>query len=407
MENDEKNVVAANDGSNDSADETSSSIVIDRAWPSTGTIVRIVIAALVVIFVFNRIETIIASLTSLFFLIVLSVFFAYLLDPLVRLLRQPFKAYGNERYMPRSLAIVLSFVLVLSALGITVWNVSPLIVAQGQEFSNSIPGYATKFRSFSTDLGRRFDRLRLPPAVEEKVNQEAVRLVDGISAFFTGLVFGGFFLGVLYYIPWLILIPILAFFFLKDVNLIRLSILRLFPPGRWRLRAEAVMQDVNTTLAAYTRAQLISCVLIGIVCTIGFSVIGLKYAVLLGVLAAVLEFIPLLGPLTVVFIVTTTAALGDNPWRAVYVLIFLIVLRIIHDYVTYPRIVRGGIHLHPLMIILSVLAGEQVAGIPGVFLAIPIVALATVIYRHVLDHRGAHRLFDNLEEEVPVTEVNA
>ncbi len=407
MENDEKLSAIENPEPDGSVEETSSSIVIDRSWPSTGTIVRIVIAALVVIFVFNRIESIIASLTSLFFLIVLSVFFAYLLEPLVRLLRHPFQAYGYEKLIPRGLAIVLSFVIVLSAVGITVWNVSPMIVVQGQEFSNSIPGYVTKFRGFSTDLGRRFDRLRLPPAVEEKINQEAGRLFDGISTFFAGLVFGGFFLGLLYYVPWLVLVPILAFFFLKDVNLIRLAILRLFPPGRWRMRAEAVMQDVNTTLAAYTRAQLISCLLIGVICTIGFSVIGLKYAVLLGVLAAVLEFIPLLGPLTVMVVVTTTAALGENPWRGLYVLIFLIVLRVVHDYVTYPRIVRGGIHLHPLMIILSVLAGEQVAGIPGVFLAIPIVALATVIYRHVLEHRGGHRLFDNLEDDAPITEVNA
>ena len=81
---------------------------------------------------------------------------------------------------------------------------------------------------------------------------------------------------------------------------------------------------------------------------------------------------------------------SDEPWKALYVAIFLIVLRLIHDYVTYPRIVRGGIHLHPLAIILSVLAGEQVAGIPGVFLSIPIVAVATVIYRHVLEHQGRH-----------------
>ena len=106
----------------------------------------------------------------------------------------------------------------------------------------------------------------------------------------------------------------------------------------------------------------------------------------------------LLGPLALATIATTTAAFGDNPWRALYVAVFLILLRITHDYFTYPRIVRGGIHLHPLLIILSVLAGEQVAGIPGVFLAIPIVALFTVIYKHVLEHRGGQRLFDGLAE---------
>ncbi|MGQ0541385.1 MAG: AI-2E family transporter, partial [Blastocatellia bacterium] len=97
-------------------------------------------------------------------------------------------------------------------------------------------------------------------------------------------------------------------------------------------------------------------------------------------------------------IVITTSGFSDQPWNALYAALFLIVLRVIHDYVTYPRIVRGGIHLHPVMIILSVLAGEQVAGIPGVFIAIPIVALITVIYRHVLEHRGSRSLFDSPAE---------
>ena len=176
-------------------------------------------------------------------------------------------------------------------------------------------------------------------------------------------------------------------------------VLRVFPVGRWRLRAEAVMADVNTTLAAYTRAQIISCLIIAAICTLGFYLLGLKYALLLGILAGIFEFIPLLGPVTIGLIVTATAAASDDPWKAVYVAIFLIVLRIIHDYVTYPRIVRGGIHLHPLAIILSVLAGEQVAGIPGVFLSIPIVAVATVIYRHVLEHQGHRGLVSGLIEE--------
>jgi predicted PurR-regulated permease PerM len=124
----------------------------------------------------------------------------------------------------------------------------------------------------------------------------------------------------------------------------------------------------------------------------------LKYALLLGILAGVFEFVPLIGPATIGLVVVGTSALGDNPWRAVYSLVFLVVLRIVHDYVTYPRIVRGGLHLHPVLIILSVLAGEQVAGIPGVFLAIPMVALAVVIYRHIVEHKGSKGLVTEMIE---------
>ena len=132
---------------------------------------------------------------------------------------------------------------------------------------------------------------------------------------------------------------------------------------------------------------MISCLLIGCICTLGFYLLGLNYGLLIGVLAGILEFIPLIGPLTVGIIAVTIAAF-NSPWQALYVAIFLIVLRLIHDYVTYPRIVREGIHLHPLAIILSVLAGEQIAGITGVFLSIPVVALITVLAKHIREHRG-------------------
>jgi predicted PurR-regulated permease PerM len=74
-------------------------------------------------------------------------------------------------------------------------------------------------------------------------------------------------------------------------------------------------------------------------------------------------------------------------------------LRLTHDYVTYPRIVRDGIHLHPFAVILSVLAGEQIAGIPGVFLSIPIVAIVTVLYKHILAHSGRAGLFTPIKND--------
>jgi predicted PurR-regulated permease PerM len=296
--------------------------------------------------------------------------------------------------MPRSLAIVIAYASVFLILGVAIANIAPRVVEQAKEFGSNLPAYGQSFRRSAEDLSRRYDRMRIPEEVQVKINERVTELGGSIT---TAL--GGFVLALVTYLPWFILIPVLAFFFLKDVNSFRLGLLRLFPPGRWRARAESVMADVNTTLAAYTRAQLISCFLIGIVCTIGFYIFGLKYALLLGILAGIFEFVPLLGPLTIGIIVVTTAALGDDPWKALYAAVFLIVLRIVHDYVTYPRIVRGGIHLHPLAIILSVLAGEQVAGIPGVFLSIPLVAIATVIYRHVVEHRGSRGLMTDLIEE--------
>lgn len=369
-------------------------VVLDSSSPSVRSIVRVVVIAMIGIAISGYVQAIISSLTYLFFLVILSVFFAYLVDPIVRLIRQPFKAKGIERFMPRSLAIVLAYIMVFTTIGLAIAYIAPHVIAQGKEFAANLPSYGTSIQQRANELNQRFDRLKIPDDVQSDIARKFTEIFGYVSA-----AIGVFFLLTATFLPWLVLIPVVAFFFLKDVNLVRLGVLRSFPAGRWRMRAEAVLQDVNTTLAAYTRAQLISCFVIGLICTGGFYFLGLKYALLLGILAGIFEFVPLLGPAAIGLIVTLTAAASDNPWKALYVLIFLIVLRIIQDYLLYPRIVRGGIHLHPLVIILSVLAGEQVLGIPGVFIAIPIVAVATVIYRHVLEHHGRRSLVSDWIEE--------
>ena len=380
--------------------KTARRVYLDPSSPSVRSIVRVVVITLLLLFIAGSVQNIVRSIASLGFLIILSVFFAYLIDPIVRLIRRPFKERNLEKFMPRSLAIVIAYVFVFTVVGIAIANIAPRVVEQAKEFGENLPNYGTAFRDRAKELNQRFDRLRIPEEVQVELNKKVTDLGGEITASV-----GNFVLISATYLPWFLLVPILAFFFLKDVNKFRLSVLRMFPAGRWRIRAELVMADVNTTLAAYTRAQLISCGLIALICTLGFSIIGLKYALLLGILAGIFEFVPLLGPAVIGLIIILTAAFSDQPWKALYVAIFLIVFRIVQDYVLYPRIVRGGLHLSPLVIILAVLAGEQVAGIPGVFLSIPVVAVATVIYRHVLEHQGRRGLLSGwIEAENPTEE---
>ncbi len=369
-------------------------VYLDPSSPPVRSIVRVVVITLILLFIAGFVQSIISSLTYLFFLIVLSVFFAYLLDPLVRLIREPFRDGPMDKWMPRSLAIVIAYLIVFAVLTIAISSIAPRVGEQAREFAANLPELSQAFRDRVNELNVRFERLSIPEEIQSEFNRKVTDLGSGISA-----AVGNFVLNSAAYLPWFVLVPILAFFFLKDVNLLRLAVLRIFPAGRWRYRAQVVMEEVNTTLAAYTRAQLISCVLIAFLCTIGFYGLGLSYALLLGILAGIFEFVPLLGPLTIGIVVVLTAAASDDPWRALYAAIFLIALRLVHDYVTYPRIVRDGLHLHPLAIILSVLAGEQVAGIPGVFLSIPIVALATVLYKQVLEHQGRRGIVSGLIED--------
>ncbi|MEP6946483.1 MAG: AI-2E family transporter [Acidobacteriota bacterium] len=379
---------------------TAQLVAIDPASPTLRSTLRVVIITLIAVGVAGYVQNLIASLSYLFFLVVLSIFFAYLLDPIVRGIRRPFVGTSAERYVPRTLAIFVAYFLVFAAFGIAIATVAPRVAEQARDFGANIPEYGKSIQQRANDLSKRFDRLRVPDEVQADVGKKLTETIGYLSS-----EAASFLLVSVTFLPWLVLIPILAFFFLKDVNLVRLAVLRAFPAGPLRIRAESILQDVNMTLAAYIRAQLTSCLVIGLICTVGFYVIGLRYALLLGILAGVFEFVPLLGPAAIGLLVIITVAASDHPERAIYVAIFLVILRLIQDYVLYPRIVRGGVHLHPLAIILSVLAGEQIAGIPGVFLAIPIVAVATVIYKHLRDHKGRHSLIAAvIETETTATE---
>ncbi len=383
------------------AEQTADIVILDPSTPSVRSIVRVVLITLIILFVAGFVQSILSSLTHLFFLIVLSVFFAYLIEPLVQMIRRPFEEANRDKYIPRPLAIATAFLIVFSVLGGAIALLTPLVVEQARQLTINLPTYAASIQGQFRDISTRYERYQIPEAVQEQINEKASGVVGAI-----GTQISDFLIALVSYLPWLILVPILAFFFLKDANLFRVSILRIFPSGDWRARIESVIHDVNRTLAAYTRAQLISCVLIGTICTVGFYLLGVNYALLLGVIAGALEFIPLIGPLTI-GITTIMVASLESTSEAIYVAVFLVVLRILQDYVFYPRIVREGIHLHPLAIILSVLAGEQVAGIPGVFLSIPVMALLTVVYKHILEHSGSKGIVQNILAPKDNAEENA
>ncbi|MGB7921876.1 MAG: AI-2E family transporter [Pyrinomonadaceae bacterium] len=383
--------------------ETAAVAAAEASWPQTRAILRVIFIALAV----AAALWLLYVLEGVILLVVLAVFFAYLIAPLVEFVHRPFKVGGHERVVPRAVAIGIVYVVIFGAIGIALYLLLPRLGTQITEFGRQAPSYLTSARARAESLNRLYDNLQLPTAARKTVNDNITHLINSIGGYTTEGI-GNILLESLHYIPWLVLIPILAFFLLKDAASFRRSALQMLPSGRWRWRGDEFFQDVNSTLAAYIRAQLIACLLIGTICAIGFWAIGLPYVLLLGIIAALLEFIPLVGPLTVAIIAVLIASFYSVK-QAVIVFLFLGTLRIIHDYVTYPRIIGQGIHLHPLAVILAILAGAELAGVAGIFLAIPVVAIISVLYRHWLEHRGSEGLVADLlkpaEKVVAATET--
>ncbi|HEY3384585.1 MAG TPA: AI-2E family transporter [Vicinamibacterales bacterium] len=312
--------------------------------------------------------------------LILAMFFAYLIAPLVAFAERPLRAAKAPPNLSRGVAIGIVYLVISGVAWAGAAILVPAVSQQIGDAASRAPGYAQSLRKWEGGLERSYERLRLPIEVRRRINQSLVdagdRAVEGLRE---SLVAG---FGVLSYLPWLVLIPVLAFFLLKDAESLRQSALDALP-GRFRGRGYRLFEELNTTLAAYIRAQLVACLLVGSICGVGFAMIGVPYAVLLGVLAGVLEFIPLVGPVAIAVIAGVAAAL-HSPILAVWSTGFLAVVRVVEDYVVYPRLMGRGIHLHPLAVIVAVLAGVELGGIAGIFLAIPVVAALSVAWRHGL-----------------------
>jgi predicted PurR-regulated permease PerM len=317
-------------------------------------------------------------------LLMLSVFFAYLTAPAVAAIRQRVRIGPRQRPISNTAALallygnlVLAMVLVwrLSAAGITHWvhETAPAAVdrlftiARAEPFDRMIamvPLSAGAQASLKTRLDGAIDYL------EREIRSTLQEMIAAAP-----------------YALWLAATPMVAFVLLSSAPSFQRSALRVLPRGHLQWRGEEYLRDVNSALAGYVRAQTAAGLLVGLMCVTGFVLLGLPSAVSMGVAAGVLELVPAIGPLTVMVVVATQA--GDLVWRA---LLFLLVLRLVQDYVVYPRLVRRGMRLPTPAVILTIWIGAALAGAAGVILAIPAAGFLSVSVRHWREYRDIERL---------------
>lgn len=352
----------------------------------------VVIRVLVVIVLFIGGLWVVYSLRTVLLLLVLSIFFCYMIAPLVRLIEQPLYVTGREIRLPRGAAIIVVYVLMGSVFYVGLQLLLPILWQQVTDLGNNLPNYV---QGVTTSVNKAFNdangwvgHLNLPQKWREYLITQASHLAESLLLFL-GVILPEVW-GFLLRLPWLILIPILSFFLLKDAPYFERAAVELVPE-RLQKRFHYLLLDVSKTIAAYIRAQITACIAVGAITTVGFGLIGVPYAVVLGAVCAVLEFVPMVGPLAsavIVFSISLTVSVK----MALVVALFLIILRIVQDYIIYPRIVGQGIKMHPLLVVLAIFGGAEVGGLAGIFLAIPFVALLIVGYNHYLAYKGLREL---------------
>ena len=175
-------------------------------------------------------------------------------------------------------------------------------------------------------------------------------------------------------------VPLLSIFFLKDGRSFSDFLLSTVQSRPQREFLENVLNDLNRMLAHFIRAQLTLAALTLIMYSLFLGVIGVPYALVLGTVGGVLEFIPVVGPMAgALAIVTVALLMSYKHW--LILIIFLGIWRLIQDYVSSPRIMGESMELHPLAAIFGVMAGGEVAGILGIYLSIPVMASLRIVFR--------------------------
>jgi predicted PurR-regulated permease PerM len=307
---------------------------------------------------------------------VIALLFAYLLYPLMDLI---------DRKLPsktRTPALALTYVLVLGFLAAFAIPIGSVVGRQAANLASAAPAFLARLQQTPSQAS--------PPGVAslrnliaDAVRQHYGELISVVPRMSLRV------LSASWNLIYVVIVPILSFFILKDGRRIRDSFLEHLDGGREA--AEDTLMDVHHLLLHYMRALLFLCCAVFITFTIVLSAMRVPYALLLASVAFALEFVPMVGPLTAAVIIVAVSAVGGYP-HIVLVILFLGLYRLFQDYALSPHLMSQGVEMHPLMIIFGVFAGGELGGVAGVFLSIPTLALLRLLYHQLVKIRAARRL---------------
>lgn len=337
----------------------------------------VLLFALVLGFLYVTRETLIAFLFA--------IFFAYLMSPLVHRLEKVLHGRG------RAIAVIYALLIVLVVVFFVV--VGPRVTREGARLGKSLPGLLTQLSSGqiarqlgqehgwsdrSTELVQAF-LVSHSADITELAQRVGLRIADVAKQ------------------AWLfVIVPLLAIFFLKDGRAFSDFLLSTIHSRPQREFLENVLNDLNQMLAHFIRAQLTLAALTLATYSAFLGLMRVPYALVLGTIGGVLEFVPVVGPLAAALVIVTVALLMSYPHWLVLV-IFLGIWRLVQDYVSSPRIMGQSMELHPLAAIFGVMAGGEIAGILGIYLSIPVMASLRIVFRR-------WRLYAEKKKFGPLTE---
>ncbi|WP_068984214.1 MULTISPECIES: AI-2E family transporter [Lysinibacillus] len=348
------------------------------------TLIILVLLACV-IFMFQKVAFIFTPLKVLFQVVILPGVLAgiayYLLRPLLGLL---------ERWrIPRIWGILLLYIAVIGILTLLILLVYPFLRDQFTNLAKEFPEYFMALTQNAVDylnnsrITEYLDKMNFNEVVKnfttdmvKTVKDTATNLAQGVASGITGFVstLTGIVLS-------LVTVPFILFYLLKDGEKLPNFILKACPP-RMRKEVHEIFHDMDKQISSYIQGQILVSMCIGSMVTIGFLIIGMKYALLLGFLAMITSVVPYLGPV-IAITPAVIIALVTSPFMLFKLAIVWTVVQLIEGKFISPQIMGKSLSIHPITIIFVLLTAGSLFGVPGVILGIPGYAILKVLVTHL------------------------
>jgi predicted PurR-regulated permease PerM len=307
-----------------------------------------------------------------------ALFFPLLLASILYYVLRPFVKIFEDLRLPKPLAILTVYFLVTIALVILSSYVGPILVEQVNAITSSPALQLDQVKEKTEDLVRflniniiSMSELRNSLAgylnkIYTLISENVVLAISTITRFAI----------------WLFITPFILYYFLKDDHKIRVLLQNLFPE-KYRLEAEMVLRDIDNSLSMFIASQLLVASALGFMLFLGYVAIGLSNAFILALFATLCMTIPIFGSF-IALIPALLVALSDSPWMALKVICVMLVAQFIEGNFLSPQILGSRLKIHPLILMLILLASGLLYGVLGLFLATPILGIVRVIFTNGL-----------------------
>ncbi|MBS3946713.1 MAG: AI-2E family transporter [Dethiobacter sp.] len=300
----------------------------------------------------------------------LAIVIAYILNPLVVLF--------ERRRVSRVLAIVLLYAIFFALVFLAgVWTI-PGLVTELQKLGERIPEYTERAQALISHLYSDYRRVNLPDSLRVALDENILLLQRGLQLLLERVT--GTLLGIFSHFFVLLLVPLLVYYFLRDMEHLKRSLVLLFP-ARYRQRVMVAGSEIDAALGAYLRGVLLICFLVGFLTYLGLRLLGVDFALILGLIYGITNIIPYFGPL-IGALPAVLIALLDSPAQALKVVAVMVAIQQLDSQLISPQILGRSLGLHPLLVVLALLLGGQLFGLVGLIMGVPLAATLRILLRH-------------------------